>query len=349
MKFAIYAIVKNEEKHIQKFISYHLQELQEQDSFIILDTGSTDNTTNIINKYANKIKLFTHVFEPFRFDDARNMSLDLVPLDVDFCISLDADETLSKGWRQKIEDALEPLTTKLHFPYIYSWQDDKQTIPNSTAYQEKCHSRHGYRWIHCVHERVEWNKNPDDEKRKVVETPVLIHHPDESKERNYLPLCIQACKEDPDDYWSSNYLVQEYQKQNKIDEALDEALRFLTITNDACKNNLTTKYGKDIVAVKQLRASICTEIAAMYASSKQNIEQAIAWAMRAIGEAPEVRDNWLCAAEFYLILKKKYMAFEATKKEWCELYTFFRLLADGRVALGTAEAKAGDIFWPVAI
>ena len=24
------------------------------------------------------------------------------------------------------------------------------------------------------------------------------------------------------------------------------------------------------------------------------------------------------------------MAFEATKKEWCELYTFFRLLADGR-------------------
>ena len=36
------------------------------------------------------------------------------------------------------------------------------------------------------------------------------------------------------------------------------------------------------------------------------------------------------------------MAFEATKKEWCELYSFFRLLADGKVVLGTAEAKAGD-------
>ena len=34
------------------------------------------------------------------------------------------------------------------------------------------------------------------------------------------------------------------------------------------------------------------------------------------------------------------MAFEATKKEWCELYSFFRLLADGKVGLGTAEAKA---------
>ena len=43
------------------------------------------------------------------------------------------------------------------------------------------------------------------------------------------------------------------------------------------------------------------------------------------------------------------MAFEATKKEWCELYTFFRLLANGKVVLGTEEAKAGEVFWPVAM
>ena len=43
------------------------------------------------------------------------------------------------------------------------------------------------------------------------------------------------------------------------------------------------------------------------------------------------------------------MAFEATKKEWCEIYTFFRLLADGKVVLGTAEAKAGEVSWPVAM
>ena len=42
------------------------------------------------------------------------------------------------------------------------------------------------------------------------------------------------------------------------------------------------------------------------------------------------------------------MAFEATKKEWCELYTFFRLLADGKVVLGTAEAKIGEMSWPIA-
>lgn len=36
------------------------------------------------------------------------------------------------------------------------------------------------------------------------------------------------------------------------------------------------------------------------------------------------------------------MSFEATKREWCELYTFFRLLADGKVSLGTPEAKKSE-------
>ena len=42
------------------------------------------------------------------------------------------------------------------------------------------------------------------------------------------------------------------------------------------------------------------------------------------------------------------MAFEATKREWCELYTFFRLLTEGKVTLGTAKAKKGEINWPIA-
>lgn len=36
------------------------------------------------------------------------------------------------------------------------------------------------------------------------------------------------------------------------------------------------------------------------------------------------------------------MAFEATKKEWSELYTFFRLLTDGFVHTGTTETKVNE-------
>ena len=42
------------------------------------------------------------------------------------------------------------------------------------------------------------------------------------------------------------------------------------------------------------------------------------------------------------------MAFEATKKEWGELYAFFRLLADGFLTMGTADPKKpSDMVWPI--
>ncbi|MGL5937993.1 MAG: HpaII family restriction endonuclease [Phocaeicola sp.] len=43
------------------------------------------------------------------------------------------------------------------------------------------------------------------------------------------------------------------------------------------------------------------------------------------------------------------MAFEASKKEWSELYTFLKLLADGCVAGGTVDRKADQTkCWPIA-
>ena len=44
------------------------------------------------------------------------------------------------------------------------------------------------------------------------------------------------------------------------------------------------------------------------------------------------------------------MAFEATKREWGELYAFFRLLADGYVHAGTPDGKKNEALkWPVAM
>ncbi len=43
------------------------------------------------------------------------------------------------------------------------------------------------------------------------------------------------------------------------------------------------------------------------------------------------------------------MAFSATKRELGELYTFFRLLADGNVSLGTPSVELSDVTWPVAM
>lgn len=36
------------------------------------------------------------------------------------------------------------------------------------------------------------------------------------------------------------------------------------------------------------------------------------------------------------------MAFQATKREWSELYAFFRLLSDGQVYAGTPQVKKDE-------
>ena len=46
MKVCVYAICKNEEKHVKRWY----QSMKEADSIYVLDTGSTDNTVNELKK-----------------------------------------------------------------------------------------------------------------------------------------------------------------------------------------------------------------------------------------------------------------------------------------------------------
>ena len=322
MKVAIYAIVKDEEKNIKIFLESLSKELQKQDVICILDTGSKDTTFSILQEYTHNnilpcpLIILRKEYKSFRFDVARNDNLNMVPDDIDICISLDADETLTPGFRTILEQEWEEGLNKLYFPYIYSWEDEKQTIPNSTAYQEKTHSRHGYIWKNIVHERLEY-VGETKEKEKLIETITLIHHPDTNKERNYLPLCIKAKIEDPYNYWISNYLAQEYRLQGNIEDSIKESLRFLQITSFENPKLKWTQKEKQLLS--QLRASIYIEIADMMILDIHNFNEQykniimnkiFEYSLKAIGEAPYIRDNWIHAAEVALKIGSKDLALE---------------------------------------
>ena len=96
MKVAVYTICKNEEKHVERWYD----SCKEADYVLLADTGSTDRTVAIARDLG--INIYEISVVPFRFDDARNASLALLPADVDYCIALDMDETLTPGWRQAL-------------------------------------------------------------------------------------------------------------------------------------------------------------------------------------------------------------------------------------------------------
>jgi len=99
-------IVKNEEKQIKGFIS-HIIDFA--DEIIIIDTGSSDGTLDIINKFIkdnpHKIKLYKYFDkEIFHYGKAKNFSMEKATKD--FIIILDADERLSNNFKKNVRDFL---------------------------------------------------------------------------------------------------------------------------------------------------------------------------------------------------------------------------------------------------
>ena len=198
MKIAVYTIAKNEEAFVQRWYD----SAKEADHLLILDTGSTDNTTTLA--HALGIHTVTREFTPWRFDTARNTALSMLPQDIDLCIALDMDEVLQPGWREALE-AIPTSITRPRYKYTWSWNTDGSE--GLTYGGDKIHTRHGYTWKHPVHEVL---KPTDGETQHWVTGLEIHHHPDASKSRSqYLPLLKLAVEEDPRDDRNQFYLARE--------------------------------------------------------------------------------------------------------------------------------------------
>ena len=143
LKVYVYAICKNESKYVEEYV----KSMSEADGIYVLDTGSTDDTVEKLKKLNVNVK--SEKLEPFRFDEARNKSLSMVPSDADICVCTDFDEVFTKGWRTKLEQVwLKENPTRVE--YLYNWSFDEYGNPATTFYISKIHKRHAYVWHHPV-------------------------------------------------------------------------------------------------------------------------------------------------------------------------------------------------------
>ena len=190
-KICVYAICKNEEQFVDRWMDV----VSEADLVVVLDTGSTDLTIEKLRERGAIV--YTDKITPWRFDVARNMAMDNIPEDVDICISNDLDEVFELGWRQKLEDAWQPSYTRAR--YMFTWSFHKDGTPDKQFSMEKIHCRHGFRWVHPVHEVLEYT---GAEKDSTVWVPnlTLNHYPDLTKTRSqYLPLLELSAAENAND------------------------------------------------------------------------------------------------------------------------------------------------------
>jgi tetratricopeptide (TPR) repeat protein len=218
MKIAVYTIALNEVGFVEKWA----ESAKDADYLLIADTGSTDGTIELADE------MYVHTasisIKPWRFDDARNAALALLPPDIDYCIALDMDEVLVPGWREHLEN-MPTQTTRPRYKYTWNWNADGS--PGLQYGGDKIHSRQGYRWKHPVHEVLTTDRIQEVQHWVGLE---IHHHADNSKPRSqYFPLLAQSVKEDPYDDRNAFYYARELFFYGKYEESIEEFKRHLSL------------------------------------------------------------------------------------------------------------------------
>ena len=268
MKIVVYAISKNEEKFVDRWY----ESMKEADEIYVLDTGSTDKTVDKLKKH--KINVKTEIINPWRFDVARNKSLEMVPKDTDICVCTDLDEVFNPGWRKVLE---ENWKDNQRAKYNYNWHFDENNNPVISYYLNKIHTRNDYTWIYPVHEVLTYTKTTE-EKIITLDNITLNHYPDKTKSRSsYLPLLKLAVKENPNNDRNMHYLGREYMYYNQNDKAIKFLKKHLKLETATWKDE---------------RCASMRFIARCYIR-KQNYKEALKWLDKAIKEAPYLRDPYV--------------------------------------------------------
>jgi hypothetical protein len=274
MKIVVYTIALNEAQFVERWAG----SAAEADYLVVADTGSTDGTIERLQAAGADVRSIS--ITPWRFDHARNASLALLPADADVCISLDMDEVLVPGWRQTLEAAWVPGTTRMRYTYVWNW--DKNGKPKTHFFGEKIHHRHGYIWRHPAHETL-YPQVGTEEKVVWCDALRIHHHADDSKSRGqYLGLLELSTKEDPADARCAHYYGRELMFHREYDAAIAELQRHLALPKATWKAE---------------RAASLRFIAHCHKKCER-ITEARSALLRACAEAPTARESWHELAKF---------------------------------------------------
>jgi hypothetical protein len=257
----VYAVALNEEAHVRRWADA----ARDADLVVLVDTGSTDATVQTARDVGAVVH--TIAVRPWRFDDARNAALSLVPADIDVCVVVDLDEVLADDWYEHVVDAFRRGATHM---------DAAVDTGNETYRAPRAHARFGYRWSRPCHETL-------DPVPGVPVVPALTsfglrHLPDNTKPRHdYLPLLHVALAEVPDAR-NHFYLAREYSFHGMGERAAELYKKYLDLPDATWRDERS---------------------AAMIALARLEHEQAEMWLLRAAGEAPWRREPWVSLAMLY--------------------------------------------------
>jgi glycosyltransferase involved in cell wall biosynthesis len=298
---AVHTIVKNEAEHLKRWA----ESASDADVLMVADTGSDDDTVEVAEELGIDVEEIG--VDPWRFDLARNAGVALLGDDVDFVITVDADEILVEGWRARLEEAIteNPEAKRFSYQYVWSWvdQEDGSKVPDVQFVADRCYSRAGWMWHGAVHE-VLVPSGPGTLGAQAAYAGFTIeHYADAAKPRSsYLPLLELAVGEEPRNPRQRFYLAREYFFTGQWDVARQtfveylsmpearwpaeraEAFRYIAKMDDSPETWLLRAVAED-----PARRDAVVDLVDLY-QKQDRLQEAAGWAVRAMRVAERPGD-----------------------------------------------------------
>lgn len=228
MKTAAYTICKNEIKKVEQWLYY----TREFDYRVILDTGSTDGTYEALSKVPGII-LDRYHCEPdqWRYDVPRNINLNMIPEDVDWCLSPDMDEYYSINVLNRIAilENQHPAMTVIGCARLDIYSDKVFVGKPESIGTNKIHRRHEYQWRQPIYEHLSYC-GPSQELEVYDYDLFLIHDQDITKPRNvwYPTLMKREHAANPSNNWNNWFLANHYFRERDLEGFVAVALSYVT-------------------------------------------------------------------------------------------------------------------------
>jgi glycosyltransferase involved in cell wall biosynthesis len=277
-------IVKNEESVIARCLN-SVKDIV--DEIIIIDTGSTDNTKEIVKGFTNKIYDFNWIND---FSAARNYSYSKATMD--FILWLDADDVVLKEDRIKFKHLKQNFDLMVDIVMMkYNVGFDAQGKATFSYFRERLSKRSGnYSWFEPVHEYLQLSG-------KIINVDICITHKKiytAVPGRNldiYKKIVSQGKELTPRGLY---YFARELKDNGRYDDAIVYFNKFLDSEKGWLEDNITAcselakcySVNNDSknslkVMLRSLeydtpRAELCCQIGYYY-KNKENYDQALFW------------------------------------------------------------------------
>lgn len=274
MKICVYTIAKNEEHHVPRFCA----SAKDADIVLILDTGSTDNTVELAKQCGATV--YQQKIFPWRYDEARNRALALIPEDFDVCIGMDMDEYLTEGWREEVERLWVDGVNQIVYPFRLN--EKRSVITN------KIHARFGFFWDYPVHECIVVDVRT--KRKTATSNMVLVTHDPyvEAKLDKHYEMLQYAIKQYPDSGRMVYYYARDLVNLQKWEQAIPYLKKYLTL--DQRKN-------------AKEKATCMQHLGRCYDKLGKG-DDSIEWYRNAVIETPNVKNTWDNLAHIYAKYKK---------------------------------------------